>query len=165
MPSVDVIITTCKEDADVAMDTVRAAATLDWPFDKLRVLVSDDGPDPELKLQVDQLKKYYPQVHYYSRSKIPGKHHGFKAGNMNQAILHLASPDFGRLPAQYIGILDADMIPDQLSLRALVPHVLTDPEIGMITIPQVGSPPTTIMPAANTRPGFLQYPRQRSPSR
>lgn len=137
VPSVDVIITTCKEDVYVVMDTVRAAMTLDWPFEKLRVLVSDDGPDPELKTQIDQLKKFYPQVHYYSRPKIPGKHHGFKAGNMNQAIRHLASDDFGQPPAQYVGILDADMIPDKLWLRALVPHLLKDPEIGMITIPQV----------------------------
>ncbi|ETN43218.1 uncharacterized protein HMPREF1541_02377 [Cyphellophora europaea CBS 101466] len=136
VPAVDVIITTCKEDTDTVMDTVRAAATLDWPANKLRVLISDDGPDPELKAQIEQLQERYPSVHYYSRPKIPGKHHGFKAGNVNQAIRHLASEKLRQFAAQYVGILDADMIPDKMWLRALVPHMLIDPELAMITSPQ-----------------------------
>lgn len=164
MPGVDVIITTCKEDVDVVMDTVRAAATLDWPTDKLRVLVSDDGPDPDLQAQITQLQKSYPQVHYYSRPKNPSKHHGFKAGNMNQAIRYLGSDAFDQRPASYVGILDADMIPDKAWLRALIPHALIDPQIGMITIPQASSIKHPLMSRSNRVSGFLQHPSQRPTS-
>lgn len=137
MPGVDVIITTCKEDLETVMDTVRAAVTLDWPANKLRVLVSDDGPDSYLKVALEELKQRYPNLHYYTRPKIPGKHHGFKAGNMNQAIRHLAGDEFEGAPNKWIAILDADMIPDQDWLRALMPHVMVEADVGMITIPQV----------------------------
>ena len=137
VPGVDVLITTCKEDVDIVMDTVRAAATLDWPADKLRVLVSDDGFDIDLKAAVEILGLRFPYVHYYSRPKVPGKHHGYKAGNMNQALRHLASNEFEGRTNEWIAILDADMIPNAKWLRAVIPHVLIDSDIAMVATPQV----------------------------
>lgn len=137
VPGVDVIITVCKEDVDIVMDTVRAAATLDWPAEKLRVVVSDDGVDADLKDCVEDLSKRYSHVHYYSRPKIPGKHHGFKAGNMNQAIRYLTSDALQGPTHEYIACLDADMIPNAKWLRAMVPHMLVEQNIGMIATPQV----------------------------
>jgi cellulose synthase/poly-beta-1,6-N-acetylglucosamine synthase-like glycosyltransferase len=137
VPAVDVIITSCKEDVSIVMDTVKAAMHLDWPQDKLRVIVSDDGADADLEDQVHMMSMNvrYTNLVYFSRIKTPGRPHGFKAGNMNAAMAHLDT--FARDPAQWVGILDADMIPDKDWLRALMPHALIDRSIGMMTIPQV----------------------------
>ncbi|KPI43642.1 Cellulose synthase catalytic subunit A [UDP-forming] [Cyphellophora attinorum] len=108
VPGVDVIITVCKEDVDIIMDTAA----------------------------VEGFAKSYPHVHYYSRPKVPGRHHGFKAGNMNQAIRYLADNAFEGPKHDWVACLDADMIPDDKWLRALVPHVLLDSDIGMIATPQ-----------------------------
>jgi len=40
-------------------------------------------------------------------------------------------------PANFIGALDADMIPMRDWLRALLPHMLQDPKCSMVCPPQV----------------------------
>src|SRR2546423_12854772 len=45
-PSVDVFIPTYNEPLDVVRATILAAASLDWPRDRLRVWVLDDGRRP-----------------------------------------------------------------------------------------------------------------------
>jgi hypothetical protein len=37
------------EGAQIIKDTVRAAAIVDWPSECFRIIVLDDGADPELK--------------------------------------------------------------------------------------------------------------------
>ena len=49
VPNVDVLITCCREDIDVIMDTTRAACALDYPRDRFRVFVCDDGASAEVK--------------------------------------------------------------------------------------------------------------------
>lgn len=116
-PTVDVFVTCCKEDVEVITDTVRAAAAVDWPSDRFRVIVLDDGADPELKRAVDDVSQLYPNVYYTARQKVKGVPHHFKAGN--------------------IAALDADMIPQPEWLRAILAHLVIEPMLALSCPPQV----------------------------
>jgi cellulose synthase/poly-beta-1,6-N-acetylglucosamine synthase-like glycosyltransferase len=85
-PYVDVFITCCGEDDDLVLDTVRAAADLDWPRDRFRVIVLDDGKSQGLERACEDLKDTYYNVFYRSRPKFPGVPHHFKAGNLNYGL-------------------------------------------------------------------------------
>lgn len=138
VPTVDVFITCCKEDVDVVLDTARAAAAVDYPSDRFRVVVLDDGMDPELEKAIDTLGELYPNVYYYARIKVKGVPHHFKAGNLTGGT-HLVS----ELPggkAEFIAALDADMIPEPDWLRAIIAHMVIDPKMALVCPPQVCTP-------------------------
>jgi cellulose synthase/poly-beta-1,6-N-acetylglucosamine synthase-like glycosyltransferase len=112
----------------VIANSVRAACESDWPLDKLRVIVTDDGRDEALANQIALLQKIYPQLHYTSRPKpaIPD----YKAGNLNHAIT--LSSTFPSGASNLIAGLDADMIVQPHWLRSMVPHLLADSKTAMV---------------------------------
>ncbi|MEM9980830.1 MAG: glycosyltransferase, partial [Cyanobacteria bacterium P01_D01_bin.2] len=54
-PTVDVFITCYNEPADLVEKTVRAALAMDYPADKLRVYILDDGNAPAMRTMAEQL--------------------------------------------------------------------------------------------------------------
>lgn len=69
------------------MDTVRAACMVDYPPDRFRIFVCDDGASSEVQAQVASLSQsnpHFPQVIYTARKKPPVK--DYKAGNLNAAL-------------------------------------------------------------------------------
>lgn len=132
---VDLIILTCKEPNDIIMDTVKSCVDLDYPKDKLRVIVSDDGKDDELKAKVLGCRAVFKNVVYHRRERPEGFHHGFKAGNINDTLNWLAEQEGGANP--WVFNLDSDMILDREALKVLMGAALRDPEIGLATLPQV----------------------------
>lgn len=135
VPSVDCFITCCKEEVDVIMDTTRAACEVDWPIDKFRVIVLDDGGDPMLREAVQNLGHVYPNLWYRARTKIPGVPHHFKAGNLNYGLDEVHNMPGGA--SRFMAALDADMIPEKHWLRALMPHLLIDDKCAMACPPQL----------------------------
>jgi len=91
VPNVDILITTCNEDAQVVMDSVRAACVLDYPVDRYRVFVCDDGASTQLQNAVKTHAVQFPQLHYTTRTKTSVK--DYKAGNLNHGLAHSASVD------------------------------------------------------------------------
>ena len=135
VPRVDVTVTTCREDRDVIMDTVRGLCALDYPTDRFRVLVSDDGADGSVKHQVEELSRQIEvQLHYYTRPGNAGVKAGAKAGNMNAALAYLDS--LRETPYEYCAFTDADMIMDPDWLRACLAHIVNDETVGMSVVPQ-----------------------------
>ncbi|KAL2424710.1 hypothetical protein ABEF91_001591 [Exophiala dermatitidis] len=135
VPGVDLIVVACGEPVDIVLDTVNAACHVDWPVDKLRVILADDGDDKSLRAEVKALCKKHPNLHYFARYKPDGVHHGYKAGNLNATLKWVQN----KLPGgrhEFMAVLDADMIPEPCILRALVPHALKSPNIGMVTTAQ-----------------------------
>ena len=121
---IDVFVTCCKEDVDIILDTTRAACAVDYPEQNFRVVVCDDVADSVLKEAVESLSNLYPNLIYWSRPKVRGKPHHFKAGNLiaaTEMVAHLPSG-----PAEYIAALDADMIPEPHWLRTLMAHMVID---------------------------------------
>jgi cellulose synthase/poly-beta-1,6-N-acetylglucosamine synthase-like glycosyltransferase len=147
VPKVDIIITTYNELVENVVDTIAAAAAVDYPKDQFRVIVSDDGSDPKLKEQVQELATSFTNILYFARDKTrrsnESKHHGSKAGNLNDCI-HFAK-QLDNEPAEYFVCLDADMVPERDTLRALVAHVANSPKVAMVTLPQVSGPSCSLL--------------------
>ncbi|PVI00019.1 glycosyltransferase family 2 protein [Periconia macrospinosa] len=132
VPNVDVLITCCREDLDIILDTTRAACALDYPRDKFRVFVCDDGASAEVKNAVQHLHQTYPNVYYTSRIKdLLVK--DYKAGNLNHALHHSRQLPF---PLKFVAGLDADMIPEPHWLRTMMPHLIDDPDVALACPPQ-----------------------------
>ncbi|KAF2846880.1 glycosyltransferase family 2 protein [Plenodomus tracheiphilus IPT5] len=134
-PTVDVFVTCCKEDVQVIVDTVRAAAAIDWPSDQFRVIVLDDGADPLLQMAVAELSLLYPNVYYTARFKAKGVLHHFKAGNLNHGLDFVTNLPGGA--STYIAALDADMIPEPDWLRAIIAHLVIEPQLALACPPQL----------------------------
>jgi cellulose synthase/poly-beta-1,6-N-acetylglucosamine synthase-like glycosyltransferase len=132
VPTVDILITACNEENDVIVNSARAACQSDWPEDKFRVVVTDDGRNQELARQILQLQARYPWLYYTSREKP--KILDYKAGNLNHALTWTAAlePETSEL----IAGLDADMIVQPQWLRKMVPHLLQTEELAMVCAPQ-----------------------------
>jgi len=138
VPTVDVFVTCCGEDNDLILDTVRAACDVDYPQDRFRVVVLDDGKSESMQRAVEKLKNTYHNLHYRCRPKFPGVPHHFKAGNLNYGLEEMHSMTGG--PSEFMAALDADMIPERDWLRAIMPHLLIDEKMALACPPQVCSP-------------------------
>jgi cellulose synthase/poly-beta-1,6-N-acetylglucosamine synthase-like glycosyltransferase len=133
VPLVDVVVVCCNEDLAVILDTVRAAINTDWPSDRMRIIVSDDGAQKSVQRGVHHLQDQYPNSHlfYTARERTPTNSH--KAGNLNHVLEYTAGLPGGRAP--FIAGLDADMIPQRSWLRAQLPHLLKDPKMAFTCPP------------------------------
>ncbi|CAM6091689.1 unnamed protein product [Calypogeia fissa] len=128
-PTVHIFLPCCKEPTDVPVESIRAALKMDYPADRFKVLVLDDGGDDELKAICETMQvETAGQVVYLRRKKIPGVPHHFKCGNMNYGLKHSNS--------EYVVMMDADMILHPSFLRRLLPHIVNSPEIAFVQIPQ-----------------------------
>ncbi|EHY56623.1 hypothetical protein HRR83_002294 [Exophiala dermatitidis] len=135
VPKVDVFITCCGEDDDVILDTVRAALDLDYPADRFRVILLDDGKSDVLKTSLEDMRETFPNLYYRRRPKFPGVPHHFKAGNLNYGLDEVHNLPGGA--SEFMAALDADMIPEQHWLRAVMPHLLLDPKVALACPPQL----------------------------
>lgn len=138
-PTVDVFVTCCGEDVDLVMDTVRAAASQDYPMTRYRVFVLDDTHSPELQVAIKTYNarksrsrsRGSQEVRYLARTKSPGRQHYFKAGNLRFGLEESKRITPG-VASEYIAALDVDAIPESDWLRRLVPHLVLDPRLAAI---------------------------------
>lgn len=133
VPAVDAVVVCCKEDIDVILDTVKAALNTDYPNDRFRLIVSDDGGQKEVENGVKQLQKEYPHRDLYYTARTKTKENSHKAGNLNHAFCYAANLPGG--PAPFFAGLDADMIAEKRWLRAQIPHLLLDPQMAFTCPP------------------------------
>lgn len=116
------------------INTVRGACTIDYPRGRYRIIICDDDADPELEAALQPLMVEYPNLVYQARVKIEGVPHHYKAGNLQSGIDYAVGLPGG--PAEYLATLDADMIPHPEWLRAILPHLLRDPDMALVSPPQ-----------------------------
>lgn len=135
VPMVDVLITCAGEETVVVLDTLRAAAAIDWPRDRMRVVVLDDKASEEVRREVELLGLDNPSIHYSARKKTKGVPHHFKAGNLNHGLSYVDGLEGEK--AEYVAALDADMIVERAWLRAIIAHLITDPGLALACPPQV----------------------------
>lgn len=119
-PSVNVFIPTYNEPLSVVKQTVFAAMAMDWPADRLRVYVLDDGKRDEFRDFCAEL-----DVGYITRSN--NKH--AKAGNLNEALKVT--------DGEYIAIFDCDHVPTRSFLQVSVGWFLRDDKLAMLQTPHV----------------------------
>ncbi|WP_233886728.1 UDP-forming cellulose synthase catalytic subunit [Paraburkholderia flagellata] len=119
-PTVDVYIPTYNEPLDVVRQSVLAATLLDWPADKLRVYVLDDGRRDEFRAFCEQAG-----VDYLTR---PDNTHA-KAGNLNAAL--------AKTSGEYIAVFDCDHVTTRSFLQVCMGWFLKDPKMAMVQTPHV----------------------------
>ncbi|AVO50309.1 UDP-forming cellulose synthase catalytic subunit [Melaminivora suipulveris] len=117
-PTVDVLIPTYNEALSVVRPAVLAALALDWPADRLRVHLLDDGRREEFRAFAAEVG-----VHYLART---GNLHA-KAGNLNHAL--------GLTDGELVAIFDCDHIVTRSFLKATVGWFLRDPRCAMLQTP------------------------------
>lgn len=119
-PTVDVFIPTFNEPLDVVRQSVLAATLLDWPADKLRVYLLDDGRRDEFRQFCEQAG-----VDYLTR---PDNTHA-KAGNLNAAL--------ARTSGEYVAVFDCDHVTTRSFLAICMGWFLKDPKMAMVQTPHV----------------------------
>lgn len=118
-PAVDLWIATYNEDWEILERTLTGCLALDWPAERLKVWVLDDGRRDGLRERCAELG-----VGYVTRPDNRGR----KAGNHNHALAATNAP--------FILSLDADFVPfPQILYRTL--GLFVDPQVAIVQTPQV----------------------------
>jgi cellulose synthase (UDP-forming) len=117
-PTVDVFIPTYNEPLGVVRTTVLAALALDYPTDKLRVFVLDDG-------RRQDFYDFAVQVGAGYLARDDNAH--AKAGNINCALR--------RTSGEYVAIFDSDHIPTRSFLQATLGWFLHDSSLALVQTP------------------------------
>ena len=106
----------------VAKRLVDAVCHLDYPKDKMRIMVCDDSDDDTVELLenvVNDYKKQGYQIEHVRR----GTRKGYKAGSLKHAMK--------TTDTELVVIFDADFIPPTWFLKRAIPHFAT-PNIGLV---------------------------------
>lgn len=117
-PTVDLFIPSYNEDLNVVKPTVLAALGIDWPRDKLRIIILDDGRRPEFA-------EFAAQVGVECFTRADNKH--AKAGNINAALK--------RTQGEYVAIFDCDHMPTRSFLQYTMGWFLVDQKLAMVQTP------------------------------
>jgi cellulose synthase (UDP-forming) len=117
-PSVDIYIPTYNEPLEVVRTSTLAAMNIDWPADKLKVYILDDGKRREF-WEFAQIC----QVGYLVR---PDNKHA-KAGNINHALRQTSG--------EYIAFFDCDHIPTRSFLQVAMGSFAHDDRLAMVQTP------------------------------
>jgi cellulose synthase/poly-beta-1,6-N-acetylglucosamine synthase-like glycosyltransferase len=106
----------------VAKRLVDAVCNLDYPKDKMRIMVCDDSDDDTIELMhgvVDDYKKQGFQIEHVRR----GTRKGYKAGALKHAMK--------TTDTDLVAIFDADFIPPTWFLKRAIPH-FSKSNIGLV---------------------------------
>lgn len=117
-PVVDVLIPTYNEDLDLVRNTVYAACGLDWPRDRLRIHLLDDGNREEFRRFAE-----VAGINYIARAD--NRH--AKAGNLNNAL--------GYIDGELVAIFDSDHMPVRSFLQVTVGWFLRDRRLALVQTP------------------------------
>ena len=110
-------------EAHVAGRLIEAAAALDYPRDKLLIQVLDDSTDSTAHLvarKLAQLEEAGVRAQHLRRKERLG----FKAGALAAGVRQCDS--------EVIAIFDADFVPAPDFLRRTLPHLMAQPDIGIV---------------------------------
>ncbi|MGC4026929.1 MAG: UDP-forming cellulose synthase catalytic subunit [Mesorhizobium sp.] len=136
-PSVDVFIPTYNEDADLLATTIAAAKSIDYPADKLKVWLLDDGGTVQKRnaTRVDQARA--AETRYRDLRKLCDdlgaiyltreKNEHAKAGNLNNGLAHS--------DGELIAVFDADHAPARDFLKETVGYFADDPRLFLVQTP------------------------------
>ena len=106
----------------VAKRLVDAVCGLDYPKDKMKIMILDDSDDDTVELlakEVNYYKKQGFQIEHIRR----GTRKGYKAGALKYAMQITDT--------EYVAIFDADFIPPKWFLKRAIPY-FSKPNIGLI---------------------------------
>jgi cellulose synthase (UDP-forming) len=117
-PTVDIYIPTYNESLEIVRNTVFAAMDLDYPVDRYRIFILDDGKRPEFRAFAKEAG-----CGYLTRDN---NLHA-KAGNLNAAMK--------KTDGELIAIFDCDHVPTRAFLQLTVGWFQTDPRLALLQTP------------------------------
>ncbi len=118
-PTVDVLIPTYNEPLAIVRATVLGAAAIDWPPDKLRITLLDDGNRPEFEAFAGACG-----IGYIARA---GRRHA-KAGNLNHALQ--------QTEGEFVAVFDCDHIPTRAFLQMTMGWMVAEPRCAAVQTAQ-----------------------------
>lgn len=136
-PTVDVFIPTYNEDPNIVRTTVIAATQMDYPADKLRVYVLDDGGTramlahtdaptaSRLAARADKMKALATRYGATYLTRDDNTH--AKAGNLNHALQHSSG--------EFIAVLDCDHVPTRDFITKTLGVMLEDAKRFLVQTP------------------------------
>jgi cellulose synthase/poly-beta-1,6-N-acetylglucosamine synthase-like glycosyltransferase len=122
LPDVLVQLPVCEEGA-LAVRVASAAARLDWPKEKLRIQVLDDGRENDHESLARAIRSVVADDVNLEILRR-GNRRGFKAGNLAYGLEHSDAP--------YVAIFDADFVPPTDFLRRTVPALIADTGLAFV---------------------------------
>jgi cellulose synthase (UDP-forming) len=117
-PTVDFFIPTYSEPLEVVRTTVLAAKSIDWPADRLRIWLLDDGHRDTFRAFAAMA-----DVGYIAR---PDNRHA-KAGNLNYALT--------KTTGELVAIFDCDHVPTRSFLQTTVGFFLAETKLAIVQTP------------------------------
>jgi len=103
----------------VAQRLVDSVCALDYPKDKMKIMILDDSDDDTVELLANAVKDYKKQGFQIEHIRR-GTRKGYKAGALKYAMTITDS--------EYVAIFDADFIPPEWFLKRAIPH-FSEPNI------------------------------------
>ncbi|GAA94458.1 glycosyltransferase family 2 protein [Mixia osmundae IAM 14324] len=133
LPTVDVLVLCTGEDDQLAMDAAIAACKLDWPVDRLRVLLIDDAGSMALQVRANKYAEHRAlHLTYHRRVKTkPMSRRHAKASAINFGLTETRM--HGRIAGEYVMVLSASSLPDPSILRASIAHMVQNQQISLVT--------------------------------
>ena len=137
VPTVDILIPSYNEEADLLEVTLRCCLALRYPADKRRIYLLDDGGTDQKRSDKDPKKRLEAIARHHELRKLcerlgciyltREKNEHAKAGNINAA--------FRITNGELILILDADHVPTSDMLERTVPWFGRDPLVFLVQTP------------------------------
>lgn len=118
-PTVTIQVATYNE-GEVVSRLLQSCLKLDYPMDKLEIIIVDDSTDETIQILRDYEWRYSPRVKVIHRSERVG----YKAGALNEALKHSRG--------DFILVLDADSVPEPDFLKRTIPLLLADSRLGFV---------------------------------
>uniref|UniRef100_S0DF04 Cellulose synthase catalytic subunit [UDP-forming] n=1 Tax=termite gut metagenome TaxID=433724 RepID=S0DF04_9ZZZZ len=117
-PSVDIFVPTYNEEIGVVKNTIYASLGIDWPKDKLKIWILDDGGREEFRQFALDVG-----VEYIARPT----HEHAKAGNINNALKHATG--------EFVAIFDCDHVPTRSFLQMTMGWFRKDQKLAVMQTP------------------------------
>ncbi|GAB4141551.1 MAG: hypothetical protein Fur0037_08430 [Planctomycetota bacterium] len=115
-------------ERDVVARLVSAVGGLDWPKDRLRIQLLDDGTDDSVEIgaaAIEELRAKGLSAEHVRRADRTG----YKAGALEHGLALDEGPSG---PAPFVAIFDADFVPPRDFLRRALAPLVAEPDLAFV---------------------------------
>jgi cellulose synthase/poly-beta-1,6-N-acetylglucosamine synthase-like glycosyltransferase len=110
-------------ESQVVDRLLRGVSELDYPMEKLEIQILDDSTDYTAQL-IDQKIEELLKPGFNIKVLRRPKRIDFKTGFLRES--------FESVNSEFIAVFDADFLPPENWLKAVVPHLIIDPRLGFV---------------------------------